>query len=189
DYAPSIFQSAGWKMDGALASTFIVGLTEFVFTIVSLWIIDRLGRRPLYIVGSLGMAASLLLLVTAVLEGRFHGAFVLADILIYLAFFSACVGPVFWTLIPEIFPNDVRGAAMTVPVLIQWVANAVVVLFFPFAFHVIGKALTFSFLAVMALAQGVFMLLFVPETKNKRLEDIEAYWTASKQPIPVETES
>jgi SP family arabinose:H+ symporter-like MFS transporter len=74
DYAPSIFQSAGWKVDGALASTFIVGLTEFLFTIISFWVIDRYGRRPLYIVGSLGMALSLILLVATVLTGHFHGA-------------------------------------------------------------------------------------------------------------------
>jgi hypothetical protein len=88
---------------------------------------------------------------------------------------------VFWTLIPEIFPNDVRGMAMTVPVLIQWVANAIVVLLFPYAFHVIGKTFTFSFLAAMALGQGIFAWLCVPETKNKRLEEIEEYWNNSGQ--------
>jgi SP family arabinose:H+ symporter-like MFS transporter len=181
DYAPAIFQSAGWRVDGALASTFIVGLTEFLFTIISFWVIDRYGRKPLYIVGSLGMALSLLMLTATVMAGRFHGALVLALILTYLAFFASCIGPVFWTLIPEIFPNDVRGMAMTVPVLIQWVANAIVVLLFPYAFHVIGKTFTFSFLAAMALGQGIFAWLCVPETKNKRLEEIEEYWNNSGQ--------
>ena len=181
DYAPAIFQSAGWKVDGALASTFIVGVTEFLFTIVSFWVIDKYGRKPLYIVGSVGMALSLFALVITVLAGRFQGTIVLAFILTYLACFASCIGPVFWTLVPEIFPNDVRGMAMTVPVLIQWVANAIVVLLFPFAFHVIGKALTFGFLALMALGQGVFTWLFVPETKNKRLEEIEDYWDTSKR--------
>jgi SP family arabinose:H+ symporter-like MFS transporter len=180
DYAPAIFQSAGWKVSGALASTIIVGVTEFLFTLVSFWVIDRYGRKPLYITGSLGMALSLLGLVVTVLTGHFHGPIVLTLILTYLAFFSACIGPVFWTLVPEIFPNDVRGMAMTVPVLIQWVANAFVVLLFPFAFHVIGKSFTFGFLALMSLIQGIFTLLYVPETKNKRLEEVEEYWTASK---------
>jgi MFS family permease len=133
------------------------------------------------------MTLSLLSLVVAVLAGRFQGAIVLTLILTYLAFFSACIGPVFWTLMPEIFPNDVRGMAMIVPVLIQWVANAVVVLFFPFAFHVIGKASTFGFLALMALAQGIFTWFYVPETKNKRLEEIEDYWITSKNLDPAET--
>lgn len=177
DYAPAIFQSAGWKIEGALASTFIVGVTELVFTIVSLCIIDRYGRKPLYITGSLGMGLSLLFLAGAVLTGHFHGALVLSLILVYIAFFAACIGPVFWTLVPEIFPNDVRGRAVTVPVLVQWVANAIVVLLFPLAFHVTGKALTFGFLALMAIVQALFTWIFVPETKNKRLEEIEACWT------------
>jgi SP family arabinose:H+ symporter-like MFS transporter len=183
DYAPTIFQSAGWKVDGALASTFIVGVTEFFFTLVSFWAIDRYGRKPLYLIGSLGMGVSLIALVVTVLAGHFQGVIVLIFILSYLAFFAACIGPVFWTLVPEIFPNDVRGMAMTVPVLIQWVANAIVVLFFPFAFHVIGKAFTFGFLAVMALAQGIFTWLYVPETRNMRLEEIELYWAGAKHAV------
>jgi sugar porter (SP) family MFS transporter len=185
DYAPAIFQSAGWRVDGALASTFIIGVTQFLFTMVSFWTIDRYGRKPLYIVGSFGMALSLLVLLTVVLAGRFHGAIVLTFILTYLAFFAACIGPVFWTLVPEIFPNDVRAMAMTVPVLTQWVANAFVVLAFPYAFHVIGKSITFGFLALMALSQGVFTWLYVPETKNKSLEEIEGYWLASKRTTSV----
>ncbi len=187
DYAPSIFQSAGWKVDGALASTVVVGITEFIFTLVSLLVIDRYGRKPLYIVGSFGMALSLMALIITVLAGQFHGPLVLALILIYLAFFSSCIGPVFWTLTPEIFPNDVRGMAMTVPVLVQWVANAIVVLLFPYAFHVIGKATTFGFLALMALAQGIVTWLYVPETKNKRLEEIEDYWSDPNRAVPVKT--
>ena len=179
DYAPAIFLSSGWKMDAALFSTLLVGLTEFVSTLVAFWVIDRYGRKPLYISGSLGMAATLGALMAAALIGAFHGALVLVLILTYLAFFCACVGPVFWTLVPEIFPNDVRGRAMAAPVLIQWVANAVVVLFFPYAFHVIGKAATLGFLAVMSLTQGLFTWRFVPETKHKSLEEIESHWVRS----------
>jgi SP family arabinose:H+ symporter-like MFS transporter len=177
DYAPLIFQSAGWNVSGALASTLIVGVNNLLFTLVSFWVIDRFGRKPLYITGSLGMALALLALVITVLTGHFHGIIVLALILTYMAFFSACIGPVFWTLVPEIFPNDVRGIAMTVPVLTQWVANAMVVLLFPHAFAAIGKAFTFGFLALMALGQGIFTWRFVPETKNKTLEEIEVYWS------------
>jgi SP family arabinose:H+ symporter-like MFS transporter len=189
DYAPAIFQSAGWKIDTALASTFLVGITELLFTVASLWMIDRFGRKPLYMGGSFGMAISLVLLVITALTGHFHGYLVLALILAYLAFFCACIGPVFWTLVPEIFPNDVRGIAMTIPVLIQWVANAFVVLLFPYAFHVIGKSVTFGFLAVMCLCQGLFTWIYVPETKNKHLEEIESYWTASNHAVTSVRES
>jgi MFS transporter, SP family, arabinose:H+ symporter len=176
DYAPTILKSAGWKIDAALFSTLVIGLTNFVFTFVSFWAIDRYGRKPLYIIGSLGMTAALVLLMCAVLTGSFQSDIALVYILVYLAFFSSCIGPAFWTLLAEIFPNDLRGTAMVVPVLTQWIANAAVVLFFPLAFNQLGKAITFGFLAVMALAQAVFTWFFVPETKNKPLEEIEEYW-------------
>ena len=176
DYAPTIFKSAGFTLDAALFSTFVVGITNFLFTLVSFWIIDRFGRRRLYVVGSLGMTAALLCLVAAVVTGHFHGPAVLALLVAYLLFFAACIGPVFWTLLPEIFPNGVRGKAMTVPVLTQWLANAVVVLLFPSVFHAIGQAATFGLLAVACLAQALFTFVAVPETRNRSLEDISAQW-------------
>ncbi len=179
DYAPPILRSAGWKLDAALFSTFIVGINDLVFTLVSFGVIDRYGRKPLYIAGSLGMAVTLILLAALVAAGRFRGTVVLVLILGYLAFFHACIGPVFWTLVSEIFPNDIRGTAMTIPVLTQWIANAVVVLFFPYAFNQIGKDLTFGFLAVMALAQAAVTWLWVPETSNRTLEEIEKAWAAA----------
>jgi sugar porter (SP) family MFS transporter len=180
DYAPAIFTAAGWKIDAALFSTLIVGATNFVFTVASFWMIDRFGRRPLYILGSLGMTAALIGLAAICHFDLFSGPIVLVLILAYLACFASCIGPVFWTLIPEIFPNHIRGTAMTIPVLTQWIANAVVVLLFPFAFNQLGKGATFSFLAAAALAQAVFTMFFVPETKNRSLEEIAAHWNANR---------
>ena len=177
DYAPSIFQAAGWKIDAALFATFLVGITNFVFTLASFWLIDRWGRKPLYLLGSVVMAATLAGLAVLSSLNAFHGVFVPLLIMTYLAFFACCIGPVFWTLVPEIFPNHIRGTAMTVPVLTQWVANAFVVLLFPLAFHQLGKTATFGFLALMALLQAVFTWYYVPETKNKTLEEIEEFWT------------
>ena len=176
DYAPIIFQSAGWEMNAALFSTFILGAANLGFTLVAFWVIDRWGRKPLYVVGSLGMTVALLGLGATVLLGHFHGLLVLFLILLYLAFFEACIGPVFWTLMPEIFPNEIRGAAMTIPVLTQWIANGMVVLFFPAAFNQIGKAATFGVLALMAFIQAAFAWWFVPETKNRPLEEVEKFW-------------
>lgn len=184
DYAPAILRSAGWNIDAALFSTFVIGFTNFALTIVSFWTIDRYGRRPLYIVGSLGMTVTLVLLMAVVMTGQFRGMVVLVLILSYLVFFGSCIGPVFWTLVPEIFPNHIRGTAMTVPVLTQWLANAVVVLFFPYAFNRIGKAVTFGILATVALLQAIFTWFFVPETKGKTLEEIEEFWGATKTDRP-----
>ncbi len=177
DYAPMIFQSAGWELDAALLSTFVVGIANFVFTLVSFWTIDRYGRRPLYIAGSVGMAAALAALTIAVLLGHFEGPLALVLILAYLAFFASCIGPVFWTLVPEILPTHVRGTAMTVPVLTQWVANAVVVLLFPAALNQLGQAPTFAILAAFSLAQALFTWKYVPETRNRTLEEIEKHWS------------
>lgn len=177
DYAPQIFKSAGFTLDAALFSTFVVGIANFAFTLISFWIIDRFGRRLLYIVGSVGMTASLLCLVGAVLTGHFAGMTVLILLVVYLFFFASCIGPVFWTLLPEIFPNGVRGKAMTIPVLTQWIANAVVVLLFPAVFHTIGQAATFGLLAAACLAQAIFTYIAVPETRNRSLEDISAQWS------------
>lgn len=183
DYAPSIFQSAGWKIDAALFATFMVGVTNFVFTLSSFWMIDGWGRQPLYILGSLVMGITLAGLTLLSALNAFHGVLIPILIMTYLAFFACCIGPVFWTLLPEIFPNAVRGSAMTLPCLTQWVTNAVVVLIFPFAFHQ-GKTFTLGFLTAMAVLQAVFTLVFVPETRNRSLEEIEEFWKLPRGGTP-----
>jgi len=124
-------------------------------------------------------------LTVAVLLGHFEGALALVLILGYLAFFASCIGPVFWTLVPEILPTHVRGTAMIVPVLTQWVANAIVVLLFPAALNRLGQAPTFAILGAVSLAQALFTWKFVPETRNRTLEEIETFW--SEAPVPART--
>jgi SP family arabinose:H+ symporter-like MFS transporter len=176
DYAAIIFKSAQFKMDAALFATFGIGLVNFLFTFVSFWTIDRFGRKPLYMIGSFGMCAILLTLALAAASGHFKGMTVLVLILSYIACFASCIGPVFWTLVPEIFPNRVRSEAMIVPVMVQWIANAVVVLLFPSAITRLGQGATFLLLGVMALAQMLFTWRCVPETKGRTLEQIESMW-------------
>ncbi len=189
DYAPRIFQSAGWKIDAALLSTFVMGIASFLFTLGAFPIIDRFGRKPCYIVGSLGMTAALAGLAAVAHTGQFTGPRVLVLILVFLVFFTPCIGPVFWTLMPEIFPNRVRGEAMTVPVLTQWLANALVVNLFPFAVAKMGNAATFGFLAAMALTQALFTWRFLPETKGKTLEEIEGFWEGRLKPKNLKPET
>jgi SP family arabinose:H+ symporter-like MFS transporter len=176
DYAPIILKTAGWKIDAALFSTFVIGFVNLLFTLISLWAIDKYGRRPLYIIGSGGMALMLLGLTIANLMGRFEGTLVLVFILIYIAFFAACIGPVFWTLVSEIFPNKIRGTAMSVPVFTQWIANALVVMFFPWMLVHAGGTITFGLIALMALLMMFFTIRYVPETKGRSLEEIEKIW-------------
>lgn len=176
DYAPKIFATAGWKLDTGLFATFGLGIVNFVSTWVSILIIDRFGRRPLYIIGSAGMALALLGLTIAGIFGQFSGMTVLLLIVLFLIFFCACVGPVFWTYMSEIFPNRIRGTAMSVPVFTQWVFNALVVLVFPAMLKHLSTAISFGILAVFALCQLLFAILYMKETKGKSLEEIDGMW-------------
>ena len=99
---------------------------------------------------------------------NFEGSFVLVLCIVYLAFFSSCIGPVFWTLVSEIFPTRIRGTAMSVPVFVQWLFNALVVLLFPHFMDILRTG-TFGFIALMALLQMVFAWKYLPETKGKEL--------------------
>jgi SP family arabinose:H+ symporter-like MFS transporter len=180
DYTPLVLKTAGWKIDAALFSTFVIGGINFLFTLISFWTIDRYGRKILYIVGSTGMSIALLMVVIELARGRFDGGTLLVLMALFIAFFSSCIGPVFWTLVPEIFPNSARGRAMVVPVVTQWVTNALVVLLFPLALNRVGKLPTFAFLACMAAFQAFFAWRFLPETKGKSLEEIEAFLAQGK---------
>lgn len=175
DYAPRILQTAGWKIDAALFSTFGLGIVNMVFTLVSVYTVDRTGRKPLYLVGSIGMTVALALLSMLSGANAFKGVFVLSLCIVYLIFFSSCIGPVFWTLMSELFPNRIRGLAMSIPIFTQWFFNAIVVLLFPWMFHN-APTLSWGLLALMALAQVLFTWLYVPETKGKSLEQIEHFW-------------
>ena len=184
EYTPLVLKSAGWRIDAALLSTFLTGAVNMLSTIVSLWTIDRYGRRSLYIVGSAGMATSLALIVLLSFFDMDHGMMLLSLLLLFIASFASCIGPVFWTILPELFPNRVRGRAMTIPVLTQWLTSSLMVFFFPFAFHRAGVTVTLAFLALMALLQGLYAWRVLPETKGKTLEEIEEYWKLGRNVAP-----
>jgi MFS family permease len=112
---------------------------------------------------------------------EFSVALALGLLLLFIASFASCIGPVFWTILPEIFPNKARGRAMILPVVTQWLTSSLVVLLFPAAFHRAGVLPTFAFLACMALLQALFAWRVLPETKGKTLEEIEEYWNPNRQ--------
>jgi SP family arabinose:H+ symporter-like MFS transporter len=178
DYAPVVLSGAGWNIGAALFSTFVIGLVNFAFTLVSIGTIDKIGRKILYLVGSAGMTIIMALIAVFSALGHFKGTFALTLILLFIAFYAACIGPVFWTLVSEIFPNDVRGTAMSLPVFTQWIANVVVILFFPWMLSNAGTAATFGILAIFCGLMLLFTIYYVPETKGKTLEEIEQYWQA-----------
>lgn len=175
DYAPRILQKSGMGIDLAFLYTIGIGVVNFVFTIVSIISIDRVGRKPLYIIGSVGLLIASIVLSLLFTSSVPATTIIFITCLIYIVFFASCIGPVFWTLVPEMLPNKIRGLALTVPVLTQWFVNAMVVMFFPVVFDKI-PAISFVFMAVMAALQIFFTLKYVPETKNKSLEEIELFW-------------
>ncbi len=175
DYAPKILLAAGVEINNALLQTSLVGLINFIFTFVAIMFIDKAGRRSLYLIGSMGMVVTLLMLAVSFYL-KMEGIFTLICILMFIAFFASCIGPVFWTLVSEIFPNRIRGKALAFASFTQWVFNFLVVLLFPHFLASIGGAKTFLFLAVMSLLQWLFTYKYVPETKGKSLEEIEHLW-------------
>ena len=175
DYAPKIFLAAGVEINNALLQTSLIGLINFIFTFVAILFIDKAGRRALYLIGSAGMVITLLMLAVSFYL-KLEGIFTLICILLFIAFFASCIGPVFWTLVSEIFPNRIRGKALAFASFTQWIFNFLVVLLFPHFLASVGGAKTFLFLAIMSLLQWLFTYLYVPETKGKSLEQIEQLW-------------
>lgn len=175
DYAPKILLAAGVEIKNALLQTSLLGLINFIFTFVAIFFIDKVGRRKLYLVGSMGMAVMLVLLALSFFF-ELDGIFTLICIMLFLAFFSSCIGPVFWTLVSEIYPNRIRGKALAFASFTQWIFNFLVVLLFPHFLASAGGAATFLFLALMSFTQWIFTYLYVPETKGKSLEEIEHLW-------------
>jgi len=167
--------SAGVEIKNALLQTSLIGLINGLFTLIAIFIIDKVGRRMLYLVGSIGMTVTLLMLALSFYLGL-SGIFILICILLFIAFFASCIGPAFWTLVSEMFPNRIRGKAIAFASFTQWFFNFLVILLFPHFLASVGGAATFLFLAAMSFVQWLFCYLYLPETKGKSLEEIEQLW-------------
>lgn len=196
-YAPTMFENMGASTDAAFWQAVIVGVTNTVFTLVALVTVDRLGRKPLLVIGALIMAAAMLTLGTLfnmhlVSTTVAHGAGAAAStgssvvavgaVVVYIAGFALSWGPVVWVMLSEIFPNSIKGKAMSIAVAAQWITNFFVSLTFPmmdrssvlnamfnhgFAYWLYGAA------SVLA---AFFVMRYVPETKGRSLESIQELW-------------
>jgi len=175
-YAPIILAKSNIGVSDSLFQTSFIGLINFLFTFIAIWLVDKAGRRPLFLTGAFGMTITLSALAFAFFTGRTEGFVILIIILAYIAFFASCMGPVFWVLISEIFPNRLRGTAMSVAIFVVWLTNFTGVLIFPWMMKNLGSATTFLFYAIMSLLMFLFSIKYFPETKGKTLEEIEKYW-------------
>jgi sugar porter (SP) family MFS transporter len=171
-YAPRIFLTAGIGIGDAYGHSIIIGLVMFVFTLVSLFLVDRIGRRPLLLIASCGMGVSLVLLGMAFPNAEDGATLLLFYTLSYVSFFSVGMGGIFWVVVSEIFPNRLRGRAMTISVIFLWGGNFLVAQFFPVMLSVLKEKVFFVFAFSCAVC-FLFIYLTVSETKGQSLEDIE----------------
>ena len=183
-YAPEIFKSvAGTNMDIALLQTIVVGAVNLVFTILAIWMVDRAGRKPLMVVGSIGMGLSLAAIGLAA-AFQMVGAWLLIFMLGYIACFALAVGPVTWVILSEIFPTKIRGRAMAIATFCLWVANFIVSQTFPMMdenpllVKTFNHGFPFFVYAAFCVVLVWVMVKLVPETKGKTLEEIERHWVS-----------
>ncbi len=175
-YAPEIFKHAGMGASAAFNDTIWIGLTNVFFTLVSMTLVDRLGRKPLLVLGA-GSMGIMLLLVGLAFHLEKTGFWLLPLVLAYVGSFSVSMGVVVWVLIAEIFPNRIRGRAMAVAIVALWGACYLVSQTFPVMVEKLGGAMTFWTYGIMCVVTILFSLLFAPETKGRSLEDIERSWS------------
>ena len=175
-YSPEILRMAGYpSAQAAIIAAGIIGVVNVLITIVSIVLVDRLGRRFLLLVGTAGMSVALALVGLA-FQRHMDGRSVFYAVIAYIVFFGIGLGPVVWLLIAEIYPTKIRGKAMSLATLTVWGANWIVASTFLSLIHGVGFTGTFWIYAVICLLAFLFCVTFVPETKNKSLEDIERRW-------------
>jgi sugar porter (SP) family MFS transporter len=170
-YTADIFAMAGAGRASALWQSVTIGLTNLVFTVLAMGVIDRVGRKRLLLVGSLGLAACLFVAAYA-FEYQIGGALLLVSLIGYIAFFAFSQGAVIWVYLAEIFPNRVRARGQALGSFTHWVWAAAVSWTFPVVAETSG-GLAFAFFGAMMLLQFVMVLLFLPETKGVSLEEIQ----------------
>jgi SP family arabinose:H+ symporter-like MFS transporter len=172
-YAPKIFANVGQSNDSALMQTILIGGTNLIFTLVALVLIDRFGRKLLIQIGSLGMMLMLAGLSALFFTNHTSGVLVLIFILGYIAFFAASLGPALWVVAAELFPNRLRSKGMSVAIVSLWIACTIVTIVFPIMLEKLSGGITFLIFALICLANLLYVLKYVPETKGKTLEELE----------------
>ena len=180
-FAPRIFESLG--MGNPMMQTVIMGIVNITFTLVAIFTVERLGRKPLLIFGSLGMALGAAGVAVTSVVTSIPPVVAVISIMVYSASFMFSWGPICWVLISEIFPNTIRGAAVAIAVAFQWIFNFVVSSTFLPLYNMslgsmenFGHAFTYGLYGVICIIAAVFVWKLVPETKGKTLEDMSRLW-------------
>ena len=175
-YGPSILQQAGLSVDSALQYQVAIGLINLIFTLVAMSLIDKIGRRPLLIGGMLIVTLSLLITAIFFIIPGIPALAIVIILCIYIACVALSICAVIWVITPEIFPNSLRGRAMSVCTFSNWGTNTVAIFFFPWYVKECGMGIGFLTFAIICMIGTFIFYKFVPETKNKTLEEIENSW-------------
>ena len=173
NYAEEVFAAAGYRVSDIMLNILITGAVNLVFTLVAIGVVDRAGRRGLMLVGAAGLA-----IIYGILGGCYYfgsqGIHVLLLVLCAIGCYAMSLAPVTWVIIAEIFPNHIRGAAMSVAVTSLWIACFILTYTFPFLNATLGPAFTFWLYALVCVAGFLFIRRNLPETKGKSLEQFES---------------
>ena len=171
-YAPRIFEKAHLDKSSALLQSAGIGVANLIFTLLGWYLIDRVGRKVLMYIGSIGYIASLSLIAYSFYSDSFE--FVPMYIFAFIAAHAIGQGSVIWVFISEIFPNSVRASGMAWGSLTHWILAALITNFFPIFTNILGETAIFTFFALMMFAQLAYVKFLMPETKGATLEDIES---------------
>ena len=175
-YGPGILEKAGLPTDAALGGQVVIGLVNVFFTLIAIWKIDSLGRRPLLLAGVCGIIISLLAIGILFHIHSSNPYLLLSCILFFIACFAFSYGPVIWVLLAEIFPTHIRGKAMSIATFALWIGTALVGQLTPILLETWGPAETFWLFALLTCPALWIGLRILPETKGRSLEEIEQFW-------------
>jgi MFS family permease len=185
-YAPTIFKFAGISAAGpAILAGAGLAAVMWCFHVLAIFLLDRVGRRPLLLTGVAGQIVGLMILGAAFKFPQlasFKSDVAIGGLVIYVACFAFGLGPIFWLLISEIYPLKNRGVAMSAVTVTNWAMNLLVAVTFLTLVAVLGHAGTFWLYGLVAVGAWIFFYRLVPETKGKSLEQIEAHWRSGKSP-------
>jgi MFS transporter, SP family, xylose:H+ symportor len=177
NYTSTIFASVGANLNRQLLETVLISLVNFIFTLIAIWQVDRLGRKGLLLIGALGLAIDYVVLAL-LLQYHAHPNWISLFVIIAIGLYASSLAPVTWILISEIFPNHIRGRASALAVVTLWMAYFVLVFTFPLLSQLFGVFGPFYVYAGICLIGSGFILIAVKETKGKTLEAIEQQHTA-----------
>lgn len=172
NYTSTIFESVGANLDRQLFETVAIGIVNLVFTIVAMYQVDKLGRRPLMLIGSLGLSIVYVVLAL-LLQNHAAPEWVSVFVLLAIAMYATSLAPVTWVLISEIFPNNIRGVASSVAIVSLWAAYFILVFTFPILAEKLGTYGPFWLYSAICLAGFIFIKKKVRETKGQTLEELE----------------